>query len=197
MIVVGIIVLLPTFLMTKYASNYSAAGAIAGFVSLASVLGSLVAHIGTRSVPGRDYRKRWRMLLALSLLGSSLSLFFLFQPFAQSADVGPTSAVIAAGVFSTLLGVCPALIFARLPAMARADSKAGEMASVSANAALAQCGAAGSLAGPPLFGLLISHWGWGVVAPLSLSLATAALVLALFAEYKAFGNTPVISASTK
>lgn len=195
MIVVGVSVLLPTYLMTQYANSYSVAGAITGVASLASVLGSLGAYIGTRSVQGQDYRQRWRILIALSLFGASLALFLLFPPLAQQiAGTGQAPAAIIAGIFSVILGVCPALIFARLPDALRVGRKDGEVASLSANAALAQCGAAGSLAGPPIFGLAISHLGWGAVAPLAFSLATAAVVLAVLADYKAFGGSSVRSA---
>ncbi|MCW0983801.1 MFS transporter [Agrobacterium sp. BT-220-3] len=187
MIVVGIIVLLPTYLMTQYASSYSDAGAITGIASLASVLGSLCAHVGTRSVLGQDYRRRWQVMIALSLFGASLALFFLFPPFATIAGAGQASAAIVAGAFSAVLGVCPALIFARLPETALAGRKDGEVAILSANAALAQCGALGSLVGPPIFGLAVSHFGWEAVAPLAFSLAAIAVVLAALADRNASG----------
>ena len=84
-----------------------------------------------------------------------------------------TFAIGLAVLLSMLGGVFVSLAFALLPRLATAP---GQM--VRANGLLAQCGASGSLLGPPAMAACVQAGGWAAAAVLGLVVSAIALPLA-------------------
>ena len=161
---VGLVALLPTLLVRDAGVPAAAAGQWTALVSAAAVLGSVAAALLLKH--GHGQVPRWPLLLALGL--PALLLFGVFSPVPQAG-----LAITLALLISVLGGVFASLSFALLPVVA---GGAGQM--VRANALLAQCGASGSLLGPPLMAACVQAGGWPAAALLGLVVTAAALPLA-------------------
>lgn len=158
---VGIIALLPTLLVGKGLAVADAARWTA-WASLAAVPGSLLTALIVRR------RATHRPLAVLSLLASGLLTYAVLGVGMAASAVG-----VAALLLNAALGVFGGLAFALLPQVAGDPQRVAR-----AYGALAQSGASGSLAGPPLLALAAEHAGWAAAGALGLVCAIAALLLA-------------------
>jgi len=159
---VGILGLLPTLLVREVGLSAHAAGQWTALTSAASVAGSATTAWLLRQ--GIDMRGS--MMVSLGL--PPLMLFGVFTPApAAGAAVGLAIGLNAVG------GVFASLAFALLPRIATAPSQM-----VRANGLLAQCGAAGSLLGPPTMAACVQASGWTAAAALGLVVSLAAMPLA-------------------
>ena len=161
---VGLVALLPTLLVRDAGVPAAAAGQWTALVSAAAVAGSVAAALLLKHGHGRV--PRWPLLLALGL--PALLLFGVFRPAPQAG-----LAIALALLISVLGGLFASLSFALLPVVA---GSAGQM--VRANGLLAQCGASGSLLGPPLMAACVQAGGWPAAAALGLVVTAVALPLA-------------------
>jgi MFS family permease len=161
---VGSIALLPTLLIGETAMSAKPAGQWTALASVAAVGGSAVA--------AWILKRRDHLLgpLAFALGMPALLLFGLFRH-APSADV----AIGVAVAVNTLGGVFIGLAFVLLPRVAQTSSQL-----VGANGLLAQCGATGSLLGPPVMAACVQHAGWSAAA--SAGLLASVLSLAFMAR---------------
>jgi hypothetical protein len=159
---VGMLGLLPTLLVDQAGLGATAAGQWAGLAALAAVGGSAAAALLLRHGLGL----RGPVLLSLGL--PPLLLFGVFTPAPQ-----PALAVGLAVLLNLLGGVFASLTFALLPRLA-----AGPGQLVRANGLLAQCGASGSLLGPPAMAACVQAGGWTAAAVLGLLVSLAAMPLA-------------------
>lgn len=159
---VGMLGLLPTLLVQQAGLGAAAAGQWTGVAALAAVGGSAAAALLLR----RGRGLRGPVLLSLGL--PPLLLFGVFSPSPQ-----PALAVGLAVLLNMLGGVFASLTFALLPRLA-----AGPGQLVRANGLLAQCGASGSLLGPPAMAACVALGGWPAAAGLGLLVSLAALPLA-------------------
>lgn len=159
---VGLMGLLPTLLVRDAGLTAAAAGAWTAAASLSAVPGSALAAWLMRG--GR--LPRLALLLALGL--PAPLLFGVFQPTPALA-----MALALAILINLLGGLFAGLAFALLPVVA---GSAGQM--VRANGMLAQCGASGSLLGPPLMAACVQGAGWIGAAWLGLAVTALALPLA-------------------
>lgn len=167
---VGVIALLPTLLVQQAGLTATAAGQWTGLASLSAVAGSLLAAWLQRHGQAR----RWPALLSLAL--PALLLWGLFRPAPPAA-----LAVALAVAINMLGGVFASLAFAALPRVARHPAQL-----VRANGLLTQCGASGSLLGPPLMAAGVAWGGWGGAA----LLGTLVSLLALPLAWRALSPTP-------
>ena len=156
---VGSLALLPTLLITETAMPASASGQWTALASIAAVAGSGVAAwiLKRRDHPTGP--------LALSLGLPPLLLFGLFRS-APSPDV----AIALAVAVNTLGGLFIGLAFVLLPRVAPTSPQL-----VAANGLLAQCGAAGSLLGPPVMAACVQHAGWAAAAAAGLLASAVSL----------------------
>ncbi|MDE1149445.1 MAG: MFS transporter [Azospirillaceae bacterium] len=165
---VGLLGMLPTFLVDRAGANADTAGLVTGIASFATVAGSVVAGWWNHRNHGRDLARSTSFaLMALSIVLPAALLFLVFTP-------GPDLAT-AAGVvigLNALSGVYPGLAFAMLPAVAGSDRGLP-----AANGLLTQFGASGSLIGPPLFAACAGHWGWPSAAACGLTASLLCLAL--------------------
>src|SRR5206468_8999503 len=111
-----------------------------------------------------------------------LLLFGVFTPAPRAAV-----AIGLAVLLNMIGGVFPSLAFALLPRLASAP---GQM--VRANGLLAQCGASGSLLGPPAMAACVQAGGWTAAAALGLVASLVAMPLAWRAARQdvAAGHSP-------
>ena len=158
----GIFGLLPTLLVREVGSSAQAAGQWTAVASIAAVVGSAVTVWLLRHGIGL----RWPAMASLGV--PPLLLFGVFTA-APTATVTIGLAVL----LSMLGGVFASLAFALLPRLATAP---GQM--VRANGLLAQCGASGSLLGPPAMAACVQAGGWTAAAVLGLVVSAIALPLA-------------------
>ena len=161
---VGLVALLPTLLVRDAGVPAAAAGQWTALVSVSAVLGSATAALLLK----RGHGRALRLCLVLALGLPALLLFGVFRPAPQAA-----LAIALALLINVLGGVFASLSFALLPVVA---GSAGQM--VRANGLLAQCGASGSLLGPPLMAACVQAGGWPAAAVLGLVVTAAALPLA-------------------
>ena len=159
---VGLMGLLPSLLVGEAGVSAAAAGRWTALASLAAVPGSAAAAWLLR----HGGRLRWPMMLSLGLPAPLLFGVFTAAPVAGVA-------IALAIAISVLGGVFASLAFALLPVVA---GSAGRMARV--NGLLAQCGASGSLLGPPLMAACAQAAGWSGAAWLGLAVTALALPLA-------------------
>ena len=176
---VGLLGLLPSLLVTEGGLSAADAGRWTALASLSAVPGSAAAALLLR----RGGLLRWPMLLSLGL--PALLLFGVFRP-APAVGV----AIGLAIAINLLGGVFAGLAFALLPVLA---GSAGSM--VRANGLLAQCGASGSLLGPPTMAACVQAAGWpaaallgGLVTVLALPLAWRAVTWAASAAERGHGQ---------
>ena len=179
MVEVGLMGLLPSLLVREAGVLAAAAGRWTAVASLAAVPGSAAAAW----LLHRGGRLRWPMMLSLGLPAPLLFGVFTSTPVAGVA-------IALAVAISVLGGVFASLAFALLPVVA---GSAGRMVRV--NGLLAQCGASGSLLGPPLMAACVQAAGWpgaallgGVVTALVLPLAWRAVTWAASAAERAHGQ---------
>jgi len=159
---VGVLALLPTLLVQQAGFSAAAAGQWTGLAALSAVAGSAVAALLLR------HGAALRVPTMLSLGLPALLLFGVFTPAPQ-----PGWAVALVVGLNMLGGVFASLAFALLP---RVAGGAGQMVKV--NGLLAQCGASGSLLGPPLMAACVQAGGWRAAAWLGLGCALLAMPLA-------------------
>ncbi|HET8728103.1 MAG TPA: MFS transporter [Alphaproteobacteria bacterium] len=167
---VGMLAMLPAYFTGQAGVPASTAGLVTGLASLATIAGAVCAVPAIRSGRGST---------TLTAAGIALPAAMLFAVFAPAGDWRLAAAV--AILANAVSGIVPALTFARLPDVA---GSAGNMAV--ANGLIAQCGAAGSLIGPPLLAACAVHWGWPSAAAAG---AAASLICAGFLA--AAGRRPV------
>jgi MFS transporter, CP family, cyanate transporter len=159
---IGALALLPT-LLAERGLGVADAGRWTAWASFATVPGSLSAALVLR-------RPAWlRPLLGLALTTAGVSGFMVFDGGAPAASIG-----FAALLQNAALGVFGGLAFALLPQVAGGPARTARAYGV-----LAQFGASGSLAGPPLVAAAVEAGGWRAVAWLGVGLSAAALALAL------------------
>ena len=159
---VGLMGLLPSLLVGQAGLPAAEAGRWTALASAAAVPGSVVAAWLLRRSGGL----RWPVMLSLGL--PAALLFAVFTPAPALA-----AALAAAIAISVLGGLFAGLAFAWMPVVA---GSAGRLAPV--NGLLAQCGASGSLLGPPLMAASVQAVGWSGAAWLGLAVTLLALPLA-------------------
>ena len=158
----GLLGLLPTWLVQQAGLSAAAAGQWTGLAALSAVAGSASAALLLR----RGRALRGPAMLSLGL--PALLLWGVFTP-APSAGLAITLVIL----INMLGGVFASLAFALLPGVA---GSSGQM--VRANGLLAQCGASGSLVGPPLMAVCVQAGGWPAAALLGSAVTLLALPLA-------------------
>ncbi|GIL37965.1 CynX/NimT family MFS transporter [Roseiterribacter gracilis] len=139
---VGLLALLPSFLVEQTGASPSLAGLGTGIASLATLGGALVAA-------WHNHRPRdatW--MLTVSLLLPAALLFAVFRDHPDYLSV-----VIAAIVLNAVSGILPGLAFAMQPRVA------GDNMAI-ANGLFTQFGAGGSLLGPPVMAACVGAGGW-------------------------------------
>jgi MFS family permease len=159
---VGVLGLLPTLLVREVGLGAPAAGQWTAVASVSAVAGSAVSAWLLRHGLG----VRWPIVVSLGL--PPLLLFGVFTP---APDARVAIALVVA--VNMLGGVFASLGFALLPRLA---TRPGQM--VRANGLLAQCGASGSLLGPPTMAACVQFGGWTAAAVLGLVVSLIALPLA-------------------
>lgn len=159
---VGVLGLLPTLLVREVGLSARAAGQWTAVASVAAIAGSATAAWLLRHGIGVT----GPVMVSLGL--PPLLLFGVFTT-APQAEVAIGLAVL----LNMLGGVFASLAFALLPRLASAP---GQM--VRANGLLAQCGASGSLLGPPTMAACVQAGGWTTAALLGLIVSLVALPLA-------------------
>lgn len=159
---VGILALLPTLLVQQAGLTAAAAGQWTGVASLSAVAGSAVAAWLLK------HGHPLRGAVTVSLAVPALLLFGVF-----TTAPHPLVAVALAIALNMLGGVFASLTFALLPRVAGAPSQM-----VKVNGLIAQCGASGSLLGPPLMAACVQAGGWRAAAWLGLGCAAVAVPLA-------------------
>ena len=159
---IGILGLLPTLLVREVGSSAQAAGQWTAIASIAAIAGCATTAWLLRHGVGL----RWPVMASLGV--PPLLLFGVFTT-APTATVAIGLAVL----LSMLGGVFASLAFALLPRLATAP---GQL--VRANGLLAQCGASGSLLGPPAMAACVQAGGWAAAAVLGLVVSAIALPLA-------------------
>ena len=159
---VGLLALLPSFLVQRAGASAALAAHWTAVASVAAVLGSVVAAVLAR----RHVAPLVPMLLSAAVPG--LMLFGVFVEAPALLQVA-----LVATVLNAIAGICFSLVFAWLPAVA-----GGSAGMVRANGLIAQFGAGGALAGPPLMAACVERWGWPAAAVAGAGFALLALPLA-------------------
>lgn len=158
---VGIIALLPSFLVEQAGASARVAGLVGGLSAFIAVLGvALSAWL-------RHHGARTGVWMTVSIVLPALMLFGVFN---DKAGVLQVAALML--VLNTISGVYSGLAFALLPMLAQSDA---EMAV--ANGLTLQLGATGSLLGPPLFAACVEQWGWSGAATAGAVLSGLCLLL--------------------
>lgn len=158
---VGVLALLPTLLVEQAGLGAAAAGSWTGVASASAIAGSVWAALLLR----RGAAARGPMLLSVAVPALLLPGVFRDSPSVLLA-VSLATAVIGIG------GVFASLAFARLPQLA-----GGAAGLVRANGWLAQCGASGSLLGPPAMAAAVQWGGWTAAGLLGVLVSALALPL--------------------
>jgi len=158
---IGALALLPTLLVQQAGLDAGAAGRWTAVASASALLGIAVAAWRLRH--GGSLR---------TLVGVSLGLppLLLFGVFHEAPDTAV--AVSLAVAVNAVGGIFASLAFALLPRVAP-----DAVALVRTNGAIAQCGASGSLLGPPLMAAAVDAGGWAAAAWLGLVVSAVALAL--------------------
>ena len=159
---VGVLGLLPTWGVQAAGLTADRAGQWTAVASASALGGSAVAAALLRQ--GRGVR--WPVALSVGV-----PPLLLFGVFTSVPDV-PLALVLAVAL-NMLGGVFASLTFALLPRLAPSQARM-----VRANGLIAQCGASGSLLGPPLMAYCVQAGGWGAAAWLGLVVSLLALPLA-------------------
>jgi len=159
---VGLLALLPSYLVERAGASAGAAAHWTGVASAAAVLGSLVAAVLAR----RHVAPLLPTVATIVLPG-----LMLFGVFVDSPAVLPVA--LMATALNALAGVYFSLAFGWLPAVA-----GGPAGMVRANGLIAQFGAGGALAGPPFMAACVERWGWPAAALAGAAAAMVAVPLA-------------------
>lgn len=159
---IGVLALLPTLLVREAGLSAQAAGQWTAVASVSAVAGSAVTAWLLRR--GMDLRGPVMASLALP----PLLLFGVFTPTPRAGV-----AIALAVLLNMLGGVFASLAFALLPRLAETPARM-----VRANGLLAQCGASGSLLGPPTLAACVQAGGWTAAATFGLLASLVALPLA-------------------
>lgn len=160
---VGLLALLPSYLVQQTGAGQAEAARWTGLASVMAVPGSLLAALLVR----RHVDPRWP--IALTVLLPALMFFGIFV---ETPALRPVA--LTATALNAVAGVYFSLAFAWLPAVA-----GGAAGLVRANGLLAQFGAGGALVGPPLMAAAVERWGWPAAAACGAAAALLALPLAL------------------
>ncbi|MDX3227859.1 MFS transporter [Streptomyces sp. ME19-01-6] len=147
--IVTFVALYPTYLHDEFDIPTAAAGTLTGSVSFAGVAGGFAASVLLR----RGVRMKYLFTAALLMPAGA------FAAFGSTGGLGisMTSAVLIAVTNELVV----ATVFAALPLVVRTSADVGV-----ANGVVAQLGSVGSLAGPPLVGLVVTAAdGWWAVGP--------------------------------
>lgn len=158
---IGMLALLPLLLVQQAGLSPAAAGAWTGLASASGLAGSGLAALAVR----RGLAARWPLLLGLAVPAVLLPWVFVPAP-AVAWAIGLSVVIHVLG------GLYASLAFAQLPRVA--GSHAGL---VQANGLVAQCGASGSLLGPPAMAACVQWGGWPAAALLGLAVSALALPL--------------------
>jgi MFS family permease len=177
---VGVLALLPTYFTDQWKAALSVAASVTAAVAASAILGSAAASLALRRGTNQQGTQVLR-LVSVGLLLPALMLFFVFAP----QDIGlslRTGTVYALAVLlNAISGLVPAVMFARLPDLTEGSN--GHVQHIAAaNGVLAQFGAAGSLAGPPLLGFAVGRWGWPSIALISVVFSLGSLSMTALAE---------------
>jgi CP family cyanate transporter-like MFS transporter len=159
---IGVLALLPTLLVQQAGLGAAAAGSWTALASVSAVAGSLAAAWWL----GHGRSLRWPVAASLGL--PPLMLFGVF-----TATPDAPVAIGLAVALNMVGGLFASLAFAILP---RLVDGPGTM--VRANGLLAQCGASGSLLGPPLMAACVQAGGWRAAAVLGLGVSLLAVAFA-------------------
>lgn len=159
---IGVLGLLPTLLVREAGLGTAAAGQWTAAASLSAVAGSAGAAWLLR------HGQALRGPVMVSLGVPPLLLFGVFRTLPE-----PGSAIVLALLLNVLGGVFASLTFALLPRLAPSPETL-----VRANGLLAQCGASGSLLGPPAMAACVQAGGWTAAAGFGLVVSLLALPLA-------------------
>lgn len=173
--VCALMMLLPSFLVEQTGASLAQAGVVSGVVSLAALPASVVAILAMRrrTLTG----KTQIAVLTVCLVATAALASFIFRPTGGAL----VASSLLAFLVVTLSGVASPLVFARLPALAGA-THSDDPRIAAATGLLTQFGAGGALIGPPLGGLIVSHWGWTALGPAIGALAIAMLAALVLAE---------------
>jgi MFS transporter, CP family, cyanate transporter len=158
---IGVLGLLPTLLVREAGLSTAEAGHWTAAASVSAVAGSAAAAWLLR----HGLPMRGPVMLSIGM--PPLLLFGVFMPKPPLA-----SALSLVLLLNVLGGVFASLAFALLPRLARSP---GEL--VKANGLLAQCGASGSLLGPPAMASCVQSGGWTAAALFGLGVSVVALPL--------------------
>jgi CP family cyanate transporter-like MFS transporter len=159
---VGLLALLPSYLVDRAGASAPVAAHWTAVASVSAVLGSLVAAVLAR----RHVAPLLPTVATIVLPG-----LMLFSVFVESPSVLPVALMAAA--LNAIAGMYFSLAFAWLPAVA-----GGPAGMVRANGLIAQFGAGGALAGPPLMAACVERWGWPAAAVAGAAVALLAVPLA-------------------
>jgi len=170
----GVLALLPTYLGEVWNLDAVSAGTITGVASAVTPLGGwLAARLSRRWSTGA--------LFAFGLVTPAV----LFVPGYPPPFLGGRVSVVEVSVLivlgNALCGMVAATAFMRMPELLRAAG-APLSAMTAANGVFAQCGALGSLIGPPAIGWAAGEVGWSIVGPIALVFALLSLGLFTAAE---------------
>lgn len=159
--IVTFVALYPTYLHDEFDVPTAAAGTLTGSVSFAGVAGGFAASVLLR----RGAPMKYLFTAALLMPAGA------FAAFGATGGLGisMTSAVLIAVTNELVV----ATVFAALPLVVRTSADVGV-----ANGLVAQLGSVGSLAGPPLVGLVVTAAdGWWAVGPTLLAGCAIGVVL--------------------
>lgn len=159
---VGLLALAPEYLVRERGLGVPAAGGLTGLGALVTALGALAPLLMSRYLH-RSSRLTGVLVASLLLPGGLGFVFF--------ADLPLWTLAASFLVLNLGLGVFAALAFARMPLM----SEDGNVTGVTG--AIAQCGATGSLIGPPAYGLCVTIAGWQAAAAFGLGAVCVAFLL--------------------
>jgi CP family cyanate transporter-like MFS transporter len=159
---VGLLALLPSYLVQRAGASAGMAAHWTAVASVAAVLGSVAA-----AVLARGHVAPLLPIVVTTVVPGSM----LFGVFVESPSLLPVA--LLATVLNAIAGVYFSLAFAWLPAVA-----GGRAGMVRANGLIAQFGAGGALAGPPLMAACVERWGWPAAAAAGAAVALLAVPLA-------------------
>lgn len=175
---VGVLAMLPAYLSEAWGFQLSTAGLVTGVTSAATIAGSFAAARLLRSDDGAG---RPLTLIGIGLALPAALFFATFPPATWAAGLSGSLIAMTVIVANAISGVVAAVAFARLPELLHRSGAPLSLVTA-ANGVFTQCGAAGSLIGPPLVGYVASGRGWASVAPMVAALSVMSLAAFAAAE---------------
>ncbi len=157
---VGLLTLMPDYLVDQTRSGLNLATWFTSGVAIATLGGAAVVAFSRKSLA-------W--LTGLLFAGLILPALIAIAVFASIFGDAHGVAFVLFCTVGMLWGIVPALVFGCLPAFIKQETDA-----VATSGRIAQFGAAGSLIGPPFIGVLSSNWGWNAGALSTLAFSTVA-----------------------